>query len=186
MERIGRNRGVMLLDRLFRPRPALNAGRALYARAVEQSREPALYSAFGAPDTVEGRFEIYSLHVVLLLDRLRGHGEPAAEVSQALFDTYVKGLDHALREMGVGDLSVGRKMRKLGEAFYGRGKSYEAAFAALPDEAPLQALLIRTVYADANVTPVSQLLAYVLEQRAALAGQPAERLLAGEVDWKPL
>ena len=175
----------MLLDRLFRPRPALAAGRALYARAVEQSREPALYSDLGAPDTVEGRFEIYSLHVVLLLDRLRGEGGPAVEVSQALFDTYVKALDNALREMGVGDLAVGRKMRKLGEAFYGRGKSYETAFAALPDEASLQALLARTVYAEADATSAPRMVSYVLALRAALAGQSAERLLAGEADWAP-
>jgi cytochrome b pre-mRNA-processing protein 3 len=184
MEWIGRKRGVMLLDRLFRPRAALLAGRALYARAVEQSRRPELYSAFGAPDTVEGRFEVYSLHVVLLLDRLRGLGEPAADVSQSLFDTYVKGLDDALREMGVGDLSVGRKMRKLGEAFYGRGKSYESAFASLPDTAALQALLTRTVYADADSHAAPHLVAYVLDQRAALATQPLERLQAGEVSWK--
>ncbi|WP_372785833.1 ubiquinol-cytochrome C chaperone family protein [Phenylobacterium sp.] len=173
----------MLLDRLFRPRPALAAGRALYARAVAQSRDPALYSAFGAPDTVEGRFEVYSLHVLLLIDRLRGHGEAAAEVSQSLFDTYVKGLDEALREMGVGDLSVGRKMRKLGEAFYGRGKSYETAFAALPDTAELEALLARTVYAQTEARPVRKLVDYVLVQRAALADQPSEGLLTGEVDW---
>ena len=173
----------MLLDRLFRTRPALVAGRVLYARAVEGSREPALYSGLGAPDTVEGRFELYSLHVVLLLDRMKGQGEPAADVSQALFDTYVQGLDHALREMGVGDLAVGRKMRKLGEAFYGRCKSYETAFAALPDEGPLEALVIRTVYAEADVTPAPRLVAYVLRQRAALAAQALERLAAGEVDW---
>jgi cytochrome b pre-mRNA-processing protein 3 len=185
MERIGRNRGVMLLDRLFRPRPALAAGRALYGRAVEQSRAPALYADLGAPDTVEGRFEVYSLHVVLLLDRLRGEGAGATEVSQALFDTYLKDLDNALRELGVGDLSVGRKMRKLGEAFYGRGKSYETAFGALPDEGPLQALVARTVYAEADAAPAPRLVAYVLAQRATLAAQPAERLLAGEVDWRP-
>ena len=173
----------MLLDRLFRPRPALAAGRALYVRCVEQSRTPALYAELGAPDTVEGRFEVYSLHVVLLLDRLRAQGEAAAEVSQGLFDTYVQNLDHALREMGVGDLSVGRKMRKLGEAFYGRCKSYEAAFQALPDEGPLQALVIRTVYAEADAAPAPRLVAYVLAQRAALAGQALDRLLAGEVDW---
>ena len=173
----------MLLDRLFRPRPALSAGRALYARAVEQSREPGLYAELGAPDTVEGRFELYSLHVVLLLDRLRGEGGPAVEVSQALFDTYVSSLDHALREMGVGDLAVGRKMRKLGEAFYGRGKSYEAAFEALPDQAPLRALLVRTVYADADPAAAPRFAAYLLAQREALAVQAAEQLLAGEVVW---
>ncbi|MGZ3404475.1 MAG: ubiquinol-cytochrome C chaperone family protein [Phenylobacterium sp.] len=176
----------MLLDRLFRPRAAQAAGRALYARAVEQSRTPGLYADLGAPDTAEGRFEIYSLHVVLLLDRLRGHGDLATDVSQGLFDTYVKDLDHALRELGVGDLSVGRKMRKLGEAFYGRGKSYETAFAALPDEAPLHALIARTVYAEADPTQAPRLTAYVLAQRAALAQQPLEALCAGEAAWKSL
>ncbi len=175
----------MLLDRLFRPRPALAAGQGLYGLAVEQSRKPELYIALGAPDTVEGRFEIYSLHVVLLLDRLRGHSELATDVSQVIFDTYAKGLDNALREMGVGDLSVGRKMRKLGEAFYGRCKSYEKAFAALPEEAPLRALLERTVYAEADTAPVVLLISYLLGQRAALAGQPIERLLAGTVEWAP-
>jgi len=173
----------MLLNRLFRPRPALAAGRALYARAVEQSRVPALYSALGAPDTVEGRFELYSLHVVLLLDRLRGQGDAAGEVSQGLFDTYVQALDNALREMGVGDLAVGRKMRKLGEAFYGRAKSYEAAFALLPDAAAMQALIARTVYAEADSPLAQGMTAYVLRQRAALADQPSDRLLAGEVAW---
>ncbi len=173
----------MLLDRLFRPRAALTAGRALYALAVDQARTPSLYADLGAPDTTEGRFEIYSLHVVLLLDRLRGHGEAATDVSQVLFDAYVKDLDTALREMGVGDLSVGKKMRKLGEAFYGRGKSYDAAFAALPDSGPLEALLIRTVYAGAASPGVHGLADYVVRQRAALAGQPLEHLLAGQADW---
>ena len=174
----------MLLDRLFRPRPSRAVGQALYASLVERSRNPMLYAELGAPDTVEGRFEIYSLHLVLLLEPLRGRGDLAAEVSQSLFDTFVKNLDHALREMGVGDLSVGRKMRKLGEAIYGRGKSYDTAFAALPDIGPLKALLARTVYADADAEPAPRMAAYVLQQRAVLAAQPSERLLAGAVDWQ--
>jgi cytochrome b pre-mRNA-processing protein 3 len=182
---IGRNRGVMLLDRLFRPRPAKAVGQTLYQRVVDQSRTPALYADLGAPDTVEGRFEIYSLHVVLLLERLRGHGEQAAETSQALFDTYVKSLDHALREMGVGDLSVGKKMRKLGEALFGRARSYEAAFQALPATELLEALLVRTLYADADAAGAPRLAAYVLAQRAHLAAQDLDRLLAGDVDWRP-
>lgn len=174
----------MLLDRLFRPRPARAIGQALYQRVVDQARTPALYAALGAPDTVEGRFELYSLHLVLVLDRLRGHGEQAAEVSQVLFDTYVKALDDALREMGVGDLSVGKKMRKLGEALYGRAKSYETAFQALPATLLLHALLLRTVYAENEAPHAGQLVAYVVGQRAHLAAQDLDRLLAGEIDWK--
>ncbi len=173
----------MLLDRLFRTRPALTAGRALYALAVDQARSPGLYADLGVPDTVEGRFELYSLHVVLLLDRLRGQGTEAGEISQILFDAYVKDLDAALREMGVGDLSVGKKMRKLGEAFYGRGKAYDVAFAALPDAGPLEALLVRTAYAGGLAPAAPRLAAYVIAQRAALAGQPLERLAVGEAEW---
>ena len=173
-----------MLKRLFRQRPAKAAGGALYARTVTQSRSPALYAELGAPDTVEGRFELYSLHLLLLIERLRGHGAEAGEVSQSLFDTYLKGLDHALRELGVGDLSVGKKMRKLGEAFYGRGKSYEAAVAALPDRHALEAFLTRTVYADAEAAFAPQLASYVVLQRQALAAQPLEPIVAGDVGWE--
>jgi cytochrome b pre-mRNA-processing protein 3 len=172
-----------MLNRLFKPRPSQLAGRALYGRVVDQARSPALYEAYGAPDTVEGRFEVYTLHVVLLLDRLRRQGDQAAETSQALFDTYVKSLDDALREMGVGDLSVGKKMRKLGEAFFGRAKNYEEAFDALPDTAPLQGLISRTVYADADRDMSRDLARYVLTQRDALRGQPLASLLDGECAW---
>jgi cytochrome b pre-mRNA-processing protein 3 len=173
-----------MLKRLFRPNANREVGRALYAAAVEQSRDRALYEALGAPDTVEGRFEIYTLHVVLLLDRLAEPGVPVRPASQALFDTYVQALDNALREMGVGDLSVGKKMRKLGEAFFGRVKSYNAAFAALPDEAPLHVLLQRTVYAEADPARAPALADYVIAQRAYLAAQPLEPLLQGRVDWR--
>jgi len=173
----------MLIDRLFRPRAAHAAGRALYARVVEQSRKAELYAALGAPDTVEGRFEIYTLHLVLLLERLQGVEDPAAETGQALFDAYLSALDDALRELGVGDLSVGKKMRRLGEAFYGRVKSYLAAIAALPDQASLTALLGRTVYDGADAAKAPALVGYVLAQRTALAAQPLAALLAGEVTW---
>ena len=173
----------MILDRLFRPKPAQLAGAALYAACVEQARRPVLYAELAAPDTVEGRFEIYTLHVVLLLDRLLRRGPAAAEVSQGLFDTYVRSLDDALREMGVGDLSVGKKMRRLGEAFYGRVKNYEAAFEALPATDELDALLRRTVYAGVDSPPVEAMSAYVTAQREALAGQDLDALLAGKVAW---
>jgi cytochrome b pre-mRNA-processing protein 3 len=170
----------MILDRLFRPRPAQTAGRTLYASAVEQARKPGLYSEFGAPDTVEGRFEIYTLHVYLILDRLRRQGAEAQDVSQVLFDTYVRSLDDALREMGVGDLSVGKKMRRLGEAFYGRVKAYDEA---LDGGEGLEPVLTRTVYADADARGAPRLAAYALAQRAALAAQPLEQVIAGEVAW---
>lgn len=173
----------MFLDRFFKPRKTHVAGRKLYIAVVEQARQPVFYQALGVPDSVEGRFELYSLHVFLMLDRLRGQGAQASDTSQALFDTYVSALDDALREMGVGDLSVGKKMRKLGEAFYGRVKSYEGAFKTLPATGDLEALLTRTVYEQGGAENVSSLAAYVIRQREALAAQALPEILDGVPAW---
>lgn len=172
-----------MLKALFKPRPTKVAGRALYAATVAQARSPALYADLGAPDTPEGRFEVYSLHIYLVLQRLKEQGPQAAEVAQALFDTYLSGLDNALRELAVGDLAVGKRMRKLGEAFYGRVNAYEAALAALPDRTELEALIGRTLYVGIEAPAVGPFADYVLAQRAALAAEPVERLVAGEVAW---
>ena len=173
----------MFLDRFFRPRVTQAMGQKLYVGVVAQARTPELYEGYGVPDTVEGRFELYTVHVFLLLDRLRAHGSRASETSQSLFDTYLSALDDALREMGVGDLSVGKKMRKLGEAFYGRVKSYESAFAALPQTDHLQALLSRTVYEQGGAENAAKLGDYVIRQRTALAEQKLDALMDGQVVW---
>ncbi len=171
-----------MFKRLFGPKPAYAAGQALYAAAAAQARRPEFYLTAGAPDTIEGRFELYLIHVVLVLHRLRRNGAQARETSQVMFDAFLRSLDDSLREMGVGDLSVGKKMRRLGEAFYGRAKGYDAALAQLPDAAELRALVVRTLYADlpdaeAGAAVVT---AYVAAASRSLADQPLEALLAGE------
>jgi cytochrome b pre-mRNA-processing protein 3 len=172
----------MKINKLFSPRPAVLAGRRLYAAAAAQARTPALYSDLGAPDTVEGRFELFTLHVSLVLRRLKGQGDQAAETSQAVFDAYVRGLDDALREMGVGDLSVGKKMRKLGEAFYGRVKNYDEAMGALPDRAPLEAVLARTVLMGTG-GDAAAFADYAVIAMADLERQPLDSLLQGDITW---
>ena len=164
------------------PRPAVQAGRVLYAAAAEQARRPEFYTRLGVADTSNGRFEVYSLHVILLLNRLKGRGEQAAETAQALFDAYVGSLDHALREQGVGDLSMGKKMRRLGEAFYGRVKSYDEALAALPDRGPLETLLARTALEEGG-EPAGPLADYAVRATAVLAVLPDETLLGGAAAW---
>jgi cytochrome b pre-mRNA-processing protein 3 len=173
----------MKLSRLFSPRPAVLAGRRLYDSAAAQARTPVFYAAMGAPDTVEGRFELYSLHVALLLRRLKGQGQQAAETAQGLFDAYVQSLDHALREMGVGDLSVGKKMRKLGEAFYGRVKNYDEALSALPDRQPLAAIIGRTVLMDDAGADAGLLTDYASAAMARLEAEPLDTLLQGDASW---
>jgi cytochrome b pre-mRNA-processing protein 3 len=175
----------MFLQRLLKPRPAKAIGDRLYAATVAQARAPAIYAVLGAPDTPDGRFEVYTLHVLLVLERLRADGARASGVAQAYFDAYLSGLDNGLRELAVGDLSVGKTMRKLGEAFYGRGKALDAALADLPDRGPLEALLGRTVFSGAVPADSAPLADYVLRLRGALAATPADALLEGEIGWAP-
>jgi len=175
-------KGAGMFKRLFRPDRTRAAGAALYAQCAAAARKPEFYQDLAVPDTVEGRFEIYALHVLLVINRLQGQGEQAAAVSQALFDALLRGLDDGLREMGVGDLSVGKKMRKLGEALYGRARNLDRALTALPDTSELQELLQRTVYAGVEVPPVGQLVAWVQATRSGLAEQALAQLLEGHVD----
>ena len=166
----------MFFDRLFKPRPTKLAGQALYAAAAAQARQPGFYTALRAPDTREGRFELYTLHVILLVERLKGQGEVAAETSQATFDAYVRGLDDAFHELGVGYVSVPKKMKKLGEAFYGRLRSYSQAH----DPAALESLIARTVDEEADAAGLAR---YVAAARDHLAAQPLGQVLAGSVTW---
>lgn len=173
----------MFLSRIFRKRPAEAAGAALYAAAARQAREPAFYTRIGAADSLEGRFELYTLHILLLLERLSGQGAQAAETSQAVFDAYVAGLDDALRDIGVGDLSMGKKMRKLAGAFYGRLATFQEAVAPLPDTTALHAMLGRTVLEGVERGDAAALTAYVVAARDTLASQALAELLKGEVTW---
>jgi len=171
----------VVLRTLFRTRPAVEAGRALLTQAASQGRNPVFYAAWGAPDTREGRFELLVLHVILLARRLKGQGEQAAETAQALIDACFASLDVSLREMGTGDLSMSKKMKGLGQAFFGRAKAYEAALDALPKEDALEDLIGRTLFADDGAA--QPFVRYVIAAEQALANQPTESLLTGKVDW---
>jgi cytochrome b pre-mRNA-processing protein 3 len=111
---------------------------AIYGMIVTQAREPLFYRDLGVPDTVNGRFDLLILHLWMVLRRFRS-AQGAANASQALFDRFCEDLDANLREMGVGDLTVPKRMQAFGEAFYGRAAAYDAAFAAGAD-APAYAL----------------------------------------------
>ena len=172
----------MLFKRLFAPNRARIGGDALYTAAARQARRPAFYSDLGALDTTEGRFEVYSLHVALLLLRLKGQTGAVAETAQAVFDAYVRALDESLREMGVGDLVMGKRMRKLGEAVYGRMRSLETALEALPERGPLEALLDRTVLSGSGQA-ARGMADYVVRAAAALDRQPPQDLIRSGADW---
>ena len=173
-----------MLHRLLKPRAAKTAGSTLYAAAVAQARRPEFYLDLGVEDRVDARFELYTLHVVLLVERLKGEGEQATETSQALFETYVSALDDALREMGVGDLSLAKKIRKLGEALLGRTKAYVEALSPEPDVEALAGIVARNVFADeAALERAGPVVDYIVRAHAALAAQPLKQLLEGRPTW---
>ena len=134
----------MILKR-FRLNPHRRKIDDLYGAIVAQSRRAAFYTGYGVPDTVEGRFDVIVLHIVLLLARIDRAGPAARGLGQKLFDRFCRDLDANLREMGVGDLAVPKRMRQFGEAFYGRQAAYLAAFAA-PDRRTLEKALARNIF----------------------------------------
>ena len=166
------------------------AGFRLYAAAVAAAREPALYQSLCVADTLDGRFDLVCLHAFLLVRRLRREADPGPALAQAVFDAMFSDMDVSLREMGVGDLSVGRRVRAMWEAFNGRAHAYDAALAA-GDPAALEAALVRNVWRGA---PPSQgqcqgsaaaLAQLVTAQAACLDGQAFDALAAGEARFLP-
>ena len=159
-----------MLRNLFRPRPNARLGLDLYNLAVEQARKPELYTDLGVADRIDARFELYTLHVLILHQRLKQDGEKGMAAAQLLFDTYVSSLDHTLRELGVGDVSVGKKMRKLGESLYGRMSAYEAPLRD-HDAAALSQALAKNVYESEEAALAQPLADYAIASVKALAAQ---------------
>ena len=173
-----------MLDRLFKrrsPSPAIAS--ALYGAIVAQARNPAFYTGFGVADTVEGRLEMIMLHAVILLRHLR-EGSPAERaVGQAVFDGFCADVDRSLRELGVGDLSVPRKMKKIGESFYGRAAAYEPGLAAA-DRNGLAAALGRNVLGEPTPGGAAAALAdYAIAAARGLAALPEAPSRAGDLPF---
>jgi cytochrome b pre-mRNA-processing protein 3 len=173
----------MPLASYFRRNGRHAAVHASYAGIVARAREPLFFAAWGVPDTLDGRFEVLALHAFLVLNRLKTDHAATAAHAQALFDAMFADLDRGLREMGVGDLSVGRQVKAMARGFYGRIVAYGQGLGG--DDATLRAALRRNLFG--TVTPaegqIDAAAAYVRRQAAALAAVPVERLLAGEVPF---
>jgi cytochrome b pre-mRNA-processing protein 3 len=164
-----------------KPAPATD----LYEAIVAQARKPAFYAGLGVPDTVNGRFEMVALHAFLVLRRLKAAAPPVAGVGQAVFDTMFADMDLSLREMGAGDLGVGRRVKAMAEGFYGRISAYDSALASADQEALAEALR-RNVYGTlkapdaASAQAVAALARYVSDSANSLASQDDAELLAGK------
>jgi cytochrome b pre-mRNA-processing protein 3 len=149
---------------------------ALFGRVAEASRQPGLYLAGGIPDSFEGRFESLTLHVLLVLRRLRELPPPAAELSQDLIDACFAYLELGFRNGGVSDVAVPKRMKKIGQMFYGRIQAYEAPLAGEGLEALTEALARNA--GSPEGAPL--LAAYAREAQAAFASRDLAAILAQE------
>ncbi len=173
----------------FRPKnsPEQRAAEGLYAALVKQSRNPVFYSEMGVPDTVDGRFDSVLVHCFILMYRLGKGGRSDCDLSQALYDIMFVELDRAVREMGVGDLSVNRHIRRMMKAFNGRVAAYESG---LGDPALLMDALRRNLYGTVNDGPaddaLKQMATYISASVHLVMAMDINDILAGQISWADL
>ena len=178
-----------LLD-FLKPRDKTASVHEAYLSIVKQARLPELYATGGAPDNFDGRFDMMALHVHLILRRLRALGMGRSDIGQDLFDLFFKDMDQAMREAGVGDMGVGKKVQKMVEAFYGRATAYDEVLDALPDTnrehmaSGIYDILSRNLYPDAALSAqheavLNALATYVLSLDTHLAGVTLGDILSG-------
>ncbi|MBR0796125.1 ubiquinol-cytochrome C chaperone family protein [Bradyrhizobium jicamae] len=151
----------------------------IYGMIVTQAREPLFYRDLGVPDTVNGRFDLLLMHLWLVLQRLR-HVEAGPDLSQALFDHFCTDMDDNLREMGISDQGVPRRMKAFGEAFYGRTAAYDLALTD-SDEALAQSFC-KNILNGESLDKARELAAYARDAMAVLSRTDAAALEQG--NWR--
>ena len=159
--------------------PSRGTIEAIYGMIVTQAREPLFYRDLGVPDTVNGRFDLLVLHLWMVLRRLKPI-EGGAGLSQALFDRFCDDMDANLREMGVGDLTVPKRMQAFGEAFYGRVAAYDLA--VTDGREPLAQALCKNILGGEGIEKARQLAFYAEAAIATLAGLDDMKLQSGS--WR--
>ncbi len=156
---------------------------AIYQRIVTTARRPEFYTEGGVPDTPEGRFELITMHIIMTISRLNTEGEAGEAAGQALFDHFFKDMDFAMREMGVGDTSIGKKIRAMAEVFYGRRKSYASAL-DVADTGALAAAIGRNLLEDEHHPQAARFANYFQKSSEQLSAFPLlERDAAGQLEF---
>lgn len=163
-----------MFKNLFARKP--DPSKPLYEAIVAAARQPWAYREAQVPDTVDGRFDFLVLHLCLVLERL---GQDVPAFKQALIDYFCTDMDDNLRELGAGDLSVAKKVRRMAEALAGRFAAYDAA----PDSAEMEQAIQRNVYGGKAGPGVARLATYAVAARGLLQAQVLADLQAGMVHF---
>lgn len=155
----------------------------IYSTIIQAGRQPTLYADWGIPDTPIGRYEAIGLHMILFFHRTRSAAPAVQELAQDVLDEFFLELDHSIRELGVGDAGVPKRMKKLGKMFYGRMGPYWSALDSTDVEALSDAV-------SRNVTPENReslnsaaLSTYMLAGAAHLKKLTDEMLLSGNISF---
>jgi len=161
------------------------SARLLYAAVVKQARQPEFYVDFGVPDTPDGRFDLILVHAFLVLRRLKRDFDKTSELSQEVFDLMFADVDQNLREMGIGDMGVGKRIKAMAEGFYGRVEAYEKGLAE--EGTALADALERNLYRKTSPDPDhSQAVAqYIRDQARLLDAADIDGLCAGNLTFGP-
>lgn len=129
--------------RLFTPAPAIQHAYALYAHVNAEARDPRFYETWGVPDTLDGRFEMILLHMFAYLHTMKASGDDTTEVQRLLIEAFFEDMDRSVRELGVGDTGVSRRVKAMANAFYGRIHAFEKG---LEDAAELRRAIRTNTY----------------------------------------
>jgi cytochrome b pre-mRNA-processing protein 3 len=170
-----------MLMPIARRNPVRDVAETVYARIVDQARQPAFFAVYGVPDTFDGRFELICLHAFLVLHRFKAERPRLARLSQVLFDTMFADFDRSIREIGVGDLSVGKHVKRMARGFYGRIRAYQEGIES--GDPVLEAALARNLYGTVRGAraPIGAMIGYLRGAVAELSRQDAAELMMGRV-----
>lgn len=171
--------------RLFGPNERRKRAERLLQAISDQARRPAFYERLGVPDSLDGRFDLMSLHGLLVFRALQGKGREGAELAQTTTDLMFEAFDDALRSLGVGDSGIPRRVKTMGKAYLGRAAAYAAALDA-GDEAGLRDALARNLYRGAppEGDPLAWMSVYVLRQATRLSALPLQPFADGVLGFE--
>jgi cytochrome b pre-mRNA-processing protein 3 len=172
------------LKSLFAPPAFQSEAHQAYLSIVKQARTPFFYERCTVPDTLDGRFDVILLHMFLVLSRLRHEASPdAAEFDRALQEVFFYDMDRSVRELGVSDTGVGKRVKKMAQAFYGRMQAYEQG---MLNAKAFQESLRRNLYRGEEIPSetLQAMVDYTMQSQEALQRQSFEQLLSGNIRFR--
>ncbi len=168
-----------VFKKIFAPDPLQLPAHGVYVALVNQSRKPFFYQEYGVADTIDGRFDVIVLHLFLLTKRL---GDKESNFLRAVWEVFFSDMDRSLREMGASDTGIGKRIKKMVQAFYGRIDSYDNTLA---DETAFKESLKRNLYRDMTVSDaqLEAIISYVQRNLAHLQKRDIAAIVNGEIGF---